>query len=120
MGQSEVIEYMVMLRESGDDMYYKSPEIHEQMKARGISISYISVWRSLNALWWHDEVEVTFDVKRVQRTAKFRAVAPTSLHTSQVKRVHNIPLEIEENRLWDKTRREEKKKSGVGQVHGRL
>lgn len=90
MGRFEVLEYMQCLRAVGDEDFYRYTEVHDGLREKGVSLSYSSVWRTMNTLWSDEFLEVDFEVEGLQRTAKFRARESSVLHSSQMKRVHNI------------------------------
>lgn len=89
MGKFEVLGFLTVRRMSGDDQYYRYGEIHEGLRTQDISLSYTSVWRSINSLACDGLLEVIFEGGPLQRTAKFRAKLSSKIQSSGMKRVHN-------------------------------
>lgn len=96
MGKFEVLGYLTMRRLSGDMEYYRYGEVHEGLKSQDISLSYTSVWRSINSLYSDGLLEVEFEVEGLQRTAKFRARVLPDIQVSYMKRAYNTPCRVEE------------------------
>lgn len=73
LGKFEVLEYLTTLRLTGDHTHRRYGDVHQELRRRGVSLSYGSVWRTMNGLYSDGLLEVAFDVDGLQRTAKFRA-----------------------------------------------
>ena len=92
MGKFEVLEYLMMLRLTGDDQYRRYGEVHSALRVRGIGLSYTSVWRSINTLYCDQLLDVIFETEGLQRTAKFRARISSTNTFAQKQRVQDTHL----------------------------
>lgn len=89
MGKFEVLDYLMVLRQTGDHGFYRYAEIHAGLRRRGVSLGYGGVWRTVNCLYSDGLLEVDFAVDGLQRAALFRAKI-LSVPVSSEKREHNI------------------------------
>ena len=103
MGKFEVLELLTTLRQTGENGYLSYGEVHDLLRRSGAGLSYQSVWRTLNTLWSDHLLEVQTEVNGLQRTILFRARVSSRLHTSQMKRVHNILQGQDEKSRCDTT-----------------
>lgn len=108
MGKFEVLEYLTTLRLTGDHTHRRYGAVHQELRRRGVSLSYGSVWRTMNGLYSDGLLEVAFDVEGLQRTAKFRARIQKNLQISPMNRDYNTYRCKAESRHSTKKRDEQK------------
>lgn len=73
MGQEEILNYLIGLRYRGDHRYRPYYQIHKGLSRNGVALSRVSVWRSVNSLFWSGDLEMNAAGDVLQRKVGFRA-----------------------------------------------
>jgi hypothetical protein len=90
LGKFEVLEYLRGLRSGGDEAYWSYVEIHRGVVLSGVGLSYVSVYRSVNALWCDGLLEASILGDVVRRSVRFRAKLLRGVQVSGVPGRYNI------------------------------
>ena len=98
MGKYEVLGFLTVLRDSGDQRFLSYGQIHQEMKRMGLECSYVVVWRAVNGLFSDGFLDVKKEGDLLARRLSFRLKKPTVPQFSGMRRVNNTYQDVEQNR----------------------
>lgn len=113
LGKYEVLGLLTLLRDSGDNKFYRYNDIHQMMLERGISNNYTSVWRSINSLFCDGLLDVEKEGDILSRTLRFRCKKELSNVNVKKNKEYYTYQAVQDNRLRKFTREDSKQTGPV-------